>query len=97
MVRLAVDVQGSVVWFSVRAVLTGSEVKCKVQIVSRLDIALDCDSEAKLFELFGNGLPHTVRLWSGEPAQERKTVVPVQTNILFLQLLTKLGKNERSN
>ena len=66
-------------------------------MVSRLDIALDCNSEAKLFEFFGDDLPHTVRLWSREPTQDRKTVVPVQTNILCLQLLTKLGNNERSN
>ena len=52
MVRLAMDVNGVVVGFSIWRIFSVGEIECEVEEVDDFQVRIDCDPQAEVFELF---------------------------------------------
>ena len=97
MVGLCVDVLWVVVWLSVRAVGTVCEVEGDVQVVDSFHVCLYSYVKFVSLEASCYVFPYSFSLWSGCMFENGKSVVSIQTDVIFAVFIAKVVKNKKAN
>lgn len=97
MVGLCVDVLWVVVWLSVRTVGTVCKVEGDVQVVNNFHVCLYGYVKSMSLEASCYVFPYSFSLWSGCVLENGKSVVSIQTDVIFTVFVAKVVKNKKAN